>query len=31
MVMYLDEQAVRAALRWDQLIAEMEAALTALS
>ncbi len=31
MVMYLDEPAVRAALRWDQLIAEMEAALTALS
>ena len=31
MVMYLDEQAVRAALRWDQLIAEMETALTALS
>jgi ornithine cyclodeaminase/alanine dehydrogenase-like protein (mu-crystallin family) len=31
MVMYLDEQAVRAALRWDQLIAGMEAALTALS
>jgi thiomorpholine-carboxylate dehydrogenase len=31
MVVYLDEQAVRAALRWDQLIAEMEAALTALS
>jgi thiomorpholine-carboxylate dehydrogenase len=31
MVTYLDEQAVRAALRWDQLIAEMEAALTALS
>jgi len=31
MVVYLDEQAVRAALRWDQLIPEMEAALTALS
>jgi thiomorpholine-carboxylate dehydrogenase len=31
MVKYLDEEAVRAALRWDQLIAEMEAALTALS
>jgi len=31
MVTYLDEPAVRAALRWDQLIAEMEAALTALS
>ena len=31
MVMHLDEEAVRAALRWDQLIAEMEAALTALS
>jgi ornithine cyclodeaminase/alanine dehydrogenase-like protein (mu-crystallin family) len=31
MVTYLDEQAVRAALRWDQLIAKMEAALTALS
>jgi thiomorpholine-carboxylate dehydrogenase len=31
MVMYLDEPAVRAALRWDQLIAEMEVALTKLS
>jgi ornithine cyclodeaminase/alanine dehydrogenase-like protein (mu-crystallin family) len=31
MVMFLDEQAVGAALRWDQLIAEMEVALTALS
>src|SRR6266508_3076304 len=31
MVMHLDEQAVRAVLRWDHLIAEMEAALTAFS
>src|SRR5262249_52541008 len=31
MVMYLDEPAVRAVLRWDQLIAEMEVALTKLS
>ena len=31
MVMYLDERAVRAALRWDPLIAEMEVALTKLS
>jgi len=31
MVMHLDEQAVRAVLRWDQLIAEMEVALIALS
>ena len=29
--MYLDEEAVRAVLGWDQLIAEMETALTALS
>jgi thiomorpholine-carboxylate dehydrogenase len=29
--MYLDEEAVRAVLDWDQLIAEMETALTALS
>jgi thiomorpholine-carboxylate dehydrogenase len=31
MVMHLDEEAVRAVLRWDPLIAEMEAALTAFS
>ena len=31
MVMHLDEQAVHAVLRWDQLIAEMEVALAALS
>src|SRR6266545_1386451 len=31
MVMHLDEEAVRAVLRWDPLIARMEAALTALS
>jgi ornithine cyclodeaminase/alanine dehydrogenase-like protein (mu-crystallin family) len=31
MVMHLDEPAVRAVLGWDQLIAEMEAALTAFS
>jgi thiomorpholine-carboxylate dehydrogenase len=31
MVMHLDEDAVRAVLRWDPLIACMEAALTALS
>ena len=31
MVMHLDEQAVRAVLRWDHLIPEMEAALTAFS
>jgi ornithine cyclodeaminase/alanine dehydrogenase-like protein (mu-crystallin family) len=31
MVMFLDEDAVRAVLRWDPLIAEMRAALTALS
>jgi ornithine cyclodeaminase/alanine dehydrogenase-like protein (mu-crystallin family) len=31
MVMHLDEAAVRAVLRWDPLIAAMEAALTALS
>ncbi len=31
MVMHLDEEAVRAMLRWDPLIARMEAALTALS
>ncbi len=31
MVMFLDEPAVRAALRWDHLIAEMEVALTKLS
>src|SRR5207244_10172710 len=30
-VMYLDEEAVRAVLGWDQLIAEMETALIALS
>src|SRR5512132_978453 len=29
--MYLDEEAVRAVLGWDELIAEMETALTALS
>ena len=31
MVMHLDEAAVRAVLRWDRLIAEMESALTAFS
>ena len=31
MVMHLDEEDVRAALRWDHLIAEMESALTAFS
>ena len=31
MVMHLDEQAVHAVLRWEQLIAEMEVALAALS
>ena len=31
MVMHLDEAAVRAALRWDDLIAEMESALIAFS
>jgi thiomorpholine-carboxylate dehydrogenase len=31
MVMYLDEDAVRAVVRWDALIARMEAALTAFS
>jgi thiomorpholine-carboxylate dehydrogenase len=31
MAMYLDEQAVRTVLRWDQLIAEMETALAAFS
>ncbi len=30
-VIYLDEEAVRAVLGWDQLIAEMETALIALS
>jgi ornithine cyclodeaminase/alanine dehydrogenase-like protein (mu-crystallin family) len=31
MIMHLDEKAVRAVLRWDHLIAEMESALTAFS
>jgi len=31
MVRYLDEEAVRSALRWERLIAEMESALTAFS
>ncbi len=31
MVMHLDEEGVRAVLRWDQLIAEMESALIAFS
>ncbi len=31
MVMHLDEEGVRAVLRWDPLIAEMESALTAFS
>jgi len=31
MMVHLDEQAVRAVLRWDRLIVEMEAALTAFS